>query len=73
MNTRVRLQLLAGIVAIVGFFMLLGIGGDIDFTDHCILSMSEEEYDSIRKELTELRGHEPTERDIAHYWAEQNK
>ena len=34
MNTQVRLQLLAGIAAIVGFFMLLGIGGDIDYTDH---------------------------------------
>ena len=73
MTIKVKLQLLTGISAIIGFFMLLGIGGDIDYTDHCILSMSQEEYDSIRKELTDLRGHEPTERDIAHYWAEQNK
>ena len=73
MTTKVRLQLLAGIGAIILGFVLLGIGGDIDYTDHCILQMTEEEYDTIRKELTELHGSAPSERDIAHYWAERNK
>lgn len=73
MNNKVRLQLLAGVVGVIVFFMLLGIGGDIDYTDQCILQMTEEEYDTIRQELTSLHGSVPSERDIAHYWAERHK
>ena len=73
MTTKVKLQLLAGIGAVIGFFMLLGIGGDIDYTDQCILQMTEEEYDTIRQELTRLHGSAPSERDIAHYWAERHR
>jgi hypothetical protein len=70
---KMRLQLLAVVGAIVGFLMLLGVVGDYDYTEQCILRMSQDEYDTIRKELTDLRGQEPSERDIAHFWAERNR
>lgn len=70
---KMRLQLLAVVGAIVGFLMLLGVVGDYDYTEQCILRMSQDEYDTIRKELKELHGQEPSERDIAHFWAERNR
>ena len=58
------------IIGCVAFFALLGWAGDIDYTDQCILRMSYEEYDNIRDSLTRQSGHEPSEREIAHWWAE---
>lgn len=59
-------------VGFMAFLALLGWAGDIDYTDQCILSMSHEEYDTIKDSLTHKFGHEPSERDIAHWWAEHH-
>ncbi len=63
------LKLAAGCLVIMTFFAVLGWAGDVDYTEQCILRMSYEEYDTIKDTLTRQYGHEPSERDIAHYWA----
>ncbi len=60
------------VVGIVGFLMILGWAGNVDYTDQIILKMSQEEYDAIKSHLTQLNGSEPSEYEIACQWAEQN-
>lgn len=55
------------------FLAAIGWAGDMDYTDQCILRMSYEEYDAIKDSLTNKYGHEPSERDIAHWWAKHHK
>lgn len=57
-------------LVILAFFLLLGIGGDFDYCDQVIISMSQEQYDSVKNLLTEKNGTEPDDRDIAHWWAD---
>ena len=66
-------KIAAGTACIVGFFMLLGVIGDYDYTEQVILRMSYEEYDSVKALLTEQNGSEPSEREIAHWWTEHNR
>lgn len=65
-----RLQLLAACLLSVGFFALLGWAGDIDYCDQVILSMSQEQYDNVKDTLTKKYGKSPSEREIAHWWAD---
>ena len=66
-----RLQIAFAIMAIIAFFAILGWAGDIDYCDQVILSMTQEEYDSVKSLLTERQGGvEPSDRKIAHYWVE---
>lgn len=67
-----RLKVAAVLLGLIGFFILLGIGGDIDYTEQIILSMSQEQYDTVKQQLTELNGKRPSEREIAHWWAEHH-
>lgn len=67
------LKLAVGCLAIVAFLALLGWAGNIDYTEQCILHMSYEEYDTIRQRLTITFGHEPSQRDIANWWAKHHK
>lgn len=67
------LTLATAILGIVAFFTVLGWAGDVDYTERCILRMSYEEYDTIKARLTQMYGHEPSERDIAHWWTEHQK
>ena len=67
------LQLMAAIAIIIGIFVLLGIGGDIDLCDRTILSMSQEEYDSVKNHLKMTTGDTPSDREIAHWWIDNNK
>lgn len=67
------LKATAALLGFVAFFALLGWAGDIDYTDQCILRMSYEEYHTIRSLLTQQYGHEPSERQIAHWWASHHK
>lgn len=60
-------------IGIVAFFSVLGLGGDYDLCDQVIISMSQEQYDSIKQLLTEQLGDEPTEREIAHWWLDHHK
>ena len=66
------LQLMTAIAFCIAFFMMLGIGGDMDFTDQMILRMSQQEYDHIKDTLTKLNGEQPSESDIAHWWADHH-
>lgn len=67
------LKLVAGCLAIAAFLTVLAWAGDIDYTEQCILRMSYEEYDTIKANLTKQYGHEPSQRDIAHWWAEHHQ
>lgn len=65
-----RAKVVIVILGIVAFLAALGWAGDMDYTDQCILNMSYEEYDTIKAKLTQEKGREPSESEIAHYWAE---
>lgn len=54
------------------FVVLLGWAGDMDFCDQTILRMTQEEYDFVKDSLTKLTGKQPSERDIAHWWADHH-
>lgn len=67
-----KLQILAAFLMVSGFVFLLGLAGDIDFCDRVILSMTQEEYDQVKETLTKLNGNSPSEREIAHWWADHH-
>lgn len=68
-----RGKTLAAIFAgMVGFFLLLGIVGDYDYAESVILHMSISEYEWVKDTLTKQDGECPTEREIAHWWAEHH-
>lgn len=67
-----RSALIAG-AGVFLFILLLGVVGDYDYCDQVILSMSQEQYDSVRKMLFERDGCEPSERKIAHWWADHHE
>ena len=62
-----------GCLVIMAFLALLGWAGDMDYTDQVILRMSYEEYDTIKAKLTTQYGHEPSDREIAHWWQEHHE
>lgn len=66
------LKLAAACLAILAFLTVLAWAGDVDYTDQCIMRMSYEEYDTVKDTLTRQYGHEPSQRDIAHWWAEHH-
>ena len=68
-----RLQLLAACMFTVAFFALLGWAGDIDYCDQVILRLSQEQYDYVKDTLTKKNGSKPSEREIAHWWADHQK
>ena len=72
MEKRYILQLLAACFAVIMFCLLLCIGGEFDFTEQVILSMTQEEYDSVKAHLTRLNGSAPSEREIAHWWSDHH-
>ena len=51
-------------------FLILGYVGDYDYCEQVILHMSQEQYDSVKGQLTHTNGTEPSDREIAHWWAE---
>ena len=66
------LKLTAVIMVIVGFFLLLGWAGDYDWAEQVVLHMTQEEYDHVKDTLTKLNGSEPSQRQIAHWWADHH-
>ena len=60
------------ILAIVGFFAILGLAGRQDYIEYVILHMSEEEYDTICQKLTAETGSHPSDGDIVDYYIEHN-
>lgn len=63
-------QLAVVSICLLAFLFVLGWAGDVDFTDQVILSMSQEEYDTVKNHLTNKNGQEPSESEIAHWWVE---
>ena len=62
-------RFIIALVSIVAFFVLVGIGGSIDYTDHVILRMSYDEYDTIKQRLMdENDGKVPTDSEIVRWW-----
>lgn len=66
------LKLTAAIMIVVGFFLLLGWAGDYDWAEQVVLHMTQEEYDHVKDTLTKLNGDEPSQRQIAHWWADHH-
>ena len=66
------LQLMAAIAIVIGFTFILGVVGDLDYCDQVILSMSQEEYDSVKLHLSGVLGDTPSDREIAHWWADNH-
>lgn len=70
---RYALHFIAAVAMVIGSVVILGIVGDFDYCDQVILSMSQEEYDSVKHHLEALTGDTPSERDIAHWWVDNRK
>ena len=68
-----KLKIAAVTLCFIGFLAVLGWAGDIDYTEQIILRMSQEEYDAVKQLLTSKDGREPSERDIAHWWADHHE
>lgn len=72
--TKLYRTLAAAAVGIIAFVALLGWIGDYDYCEQVILHMSQEQYDLVKNHLTQLNGQSPSDRDIAHWWMDnQNK
>lgn len=67
-----KLKLTFIIAAIVAFVMLMGWASKIDYTDQVILSMSQEDYDTICSLLEKQNGSRPSETEIADYYMENH-
>lgn len=67
-----RLQLLVACMSVVGFFVILGWAGDIDYCDQIILKMTQEQYDYVKDTLRKKNGSSPSDREIAHWWADNH-
>lgn len=57
-------------ICIVVFLLIMGWAGEHDYCEQIIYRMSQEEYDSVKQVLTEKNGEEPSDSDIAHWWAD---
>ena len=66
-------KVIAGFCCILMGVVVLGVMGDLDYCEQVILRMSQEEYDWVKDSLTKLNGESPSEREIAHWWAEHHK
>lgn len=68
-----KLKLAAAIACILVFLAVTGIAGDYDWAEQVVLRMSYDEYDWVKDTLTrQMHGKEPSEREIAHWWAEHH-
>ena len=72
MITKFQRTTIAACGGIVLFLTVLEWAGDYDYCEQVILHMSQEQYDSVKNLLTEKNGHEPSEREIAHWWADHH-
>lgn len=73
MITKFQRSVLVASCLTSALFILLGLGGEIDFVENTILNMSQEQYDSVKTLLTERDGQSPSDRDIAHWWADHHE
>lgn len=73
MITKFQRSVLVASVGIIAFFVLWGWIGDYDYCEQVILHMSQEQYDSVKNLLTERDGQAPSDKEIAHWWADHQK
>ncbi len=73
MNNELKAKLVLAVCGLICFVTLLGWAGSIDYCDQVILSMSQEEYDSVRAHLIAETGDEPSESEIAQYYMEHQE
>lgn len=75
MNTLTNFQktVVAFALIFLAGFLLLGWAGDYDYCEQVILHMSQEQYDSVKSHLTQQNGSKPSDREIAHWWADHHK
>ena len=73
MITKFQRSVLAASGCIVVFFVLWGWIGDYDYCEQVILHMSQEQYDSVKNLLTERDGQTPSDKEIAHWWADHHE
>lgn len=66
-------ELVGAFLIVVAFVALLGWASDYDYCEQIILHMSQEEYDSVKNRLTQMNGESPSEREIAHWWADNHQ
>ncbi len=65
-------ELVGAFLIVAAFVVLLGWASDYDYCEQIILHMSQEEYDSVKNRLTQMNGESPSEREIAHWWADHH-
>lgn len=73
MITKFQRSVLVASVGIIAFFVLWGWIGDYDYCEQVILHMSQEQYDSVKNLLTERNGQTPSDKEIAHWWADHHE
>ena len=73
MITKFQRSVLVASVGIIAFFVLWGWIGDYDYCEQVILHMSQEQYDSVKNLLTERNGQAPSDKEIAHWWADHHE
>ena len=66
-------ELVGAFLIVAAFVVLLGWASDYDYCEQIILHMSQEEYDSVKNRLTQMNGESPSEREIAHWWADHHQ
>lgn len=67
------IKLTGACLLLVAFFAVLGWMGDYDYCEQIILHMSQEDYDKVKDHLTKVNGERPSEREIAHWWADHHR
>ena len=65
-----KAKLIMAILAIVGFFAILGLAGRQDHIEYVILHMSQADYDTICQKLEAETGSHPSDGEIADYYIE---
>lgn len=68
----IRLKMTFVLASIVVFFVLMGIGGNIDYTEYVIQRMDYDEYNGIKQLLTDSNGKAPSDSEIVHWWTEHH-
>lgn len=66
-------KVILSILGVIAFVFLLGLAGNVDWTEQVILHMTQEQYDTVKQHLTHHNGSEPSEYEIARWWAAHHK
>ena len=64
---------IAACLGTITFMFIMGVVGDYDYCEYVILHMTQEQYDLVKQRLTADNGKEPTDREIAHWFAEHKQ